>query len=258
MGKSKEISQDLRKKIVDLHKSGSSLGAISKHLKVPRSSVQTIVCKYKHHGTTQSSYRSGRRCILSPRDERTLVRKVKINPRTTAKDLVKMLEETGTKVSISTVKRVLNRHNLIGRSARKKPLLQNHHKKARLRFATAHGDKDRTFWRNVLCSDETKIKLFGHNDHRYVWRKKGEACKPKNTIPTVKHGGGSIMSWGVLFCRRDWCTSQNKWHHEEGKLCGCIEATSQDISQEVKAWSQMGFPNGQCPQAYFQSCGKMA
>ena len=33
--------------------------------------------------------------------------KVQINPRTTAKDLVKMLEETGTKVSISTVKRVL-------------------------------------------------------------------------------------------------------------------------------------------------------
>nr|2M8E_A Chain A, SLEEPING BEAUTY TRANSPOSASE [synthetic construct] len=53
MGKSKEISQDLRKKIVDLHKSGSSLGAISKRLKVPRSSVQTIVRKYKHHGTTQ-------------------------------------------------------------------------------------------------------------------------------------------------------------------------------------------------------------
>ena len=52
-----EISQDLRKKIVDLHRSGSSLGAISKHLKVPRSSAQTIVCKYKHNGTTQPSYR---------------------------------------------------------------------------------------------------------------------------------------------------------------------------------------------------------
>ena len=48
----------------------------------------------------------------------------------------------------------------------------------------------------------------------------------------------------VLCCRRDWCTSQNRWHHESGKLCGYIEATSQDISQGVKAWSQMGLPNG--------------
>ena len=146
MEKSKEISQGLRKEIVDLHKSGSSFGAISKHLKVPRSSVQTIVLKYKHHGTTQLSNHSGRRCILSPKDKLTLVRKVQINPRTTAKDLVKMLEETST-VSISSVKRVLYQHNLKGRSARKKPLLQNGHQKARLRFATAHGDKDRTFWR---------------------------------------------------------------------------------------------------------------
>ena len=151
------LNQNKSAKIVDLNKSGSPLGAISKHLKVPRSSIQIIVRKYKHHGTKQPSFRSGRRRVLSPRDERTLVRKVRINPRTTAKDLVKMLEETSTKVSISRVKQVLYRHNLKGCSARKKPLLQNRHKKARLRFATAHGDKDCTFWRNVLCCDETKI-----------------------------------------------------------------------------------------------------
>ena len=64
-----------------------------------------------------TSYRSGRRRVLSPRDEHTLVRKMQMNPGTTAKDLVKMLEETC-------------RHNLKGCSARKKPLLQNWHKKS--------------------------------------------------------------------------------------------------------------------------------
>ena len=119
---------------------------------------------------------------------------MQINSRTTAKDLVKMLEETGTKVYISTVKRVLYRPNLKGSSARKKPLLKKRHKTPWLRFATAHEDKDCIFWINVLWSDETKIELFGHN----VWRKKGEACKPNNTILTVKHGGGSIMLWGCF------------------------------------------------------------
>ena len=130
-------------KNLDLHRSGSSLGAISKCLKVTLSSAQTIVHKYKYQWPTQASYSSGRRRVPSPRDERTLVQKVHINPRITAKDLVKMLEETGTKVSISTVKRVLYQDE--GRSARNKPLLQNRHKKSRLLFATAHGDKDCTF-----------------------------------------------------------------------------------------------------------------
>ncbi|KAI4889188.1 hypothetical protein NFI96_032654 [Prochilodus magdalenae] len=88
MGKSKEISQDIRKRIVDLHKSGSSLGATSRCLKVPRSSVQTIIRKYKKDGNVQPSYRSGRKKVLCPRDERALVRSVHINPRAKAKDLV--------------------------------------------------------------------------------------------------------------------------------------------------------------------------
>ncbi|CDQ57098.1 unnamed protein product [Oncorhynchus mykiss] len=94
-----------------------------------------------------------------------------------------MLDETGTKASISTVKRVLYRQNLKSHSARKKPLLQNRHKKARLRFATAHGNKDRIFWRNVLWSDETKIELLGHNDHRYVWDEKGGGLRAEEHHP---------------------------------------------------------------------------
>ena len=156
MGKSKEISQDIRKRIVDLHESGSSLGEISRFLKVPRSSVQTIIRKYKHHGNVQPSYRSGRRRILCPRDERALVRNVHINPRTKAKDLVKMLAEAGKSVSLSTVKRVLYRHGLKGHSARKKPLLQKRHKKARLQFANAHRDKD--IFGDMSCG-RTKLKL---------------------------------------------------------------------------------------------------
>ena len=35
------------------------------------------------------------------------------------------------------------------------------------------------------------MKLFGLNAKHHIWRKPG-------TIPTVKHGGGSIMLWGCF------------------------------------------------------------
>lgn len=120
MGKARELCTDLREQIVDLHKSGLSLGAISRKLHLPRSSVQTIVQKFKIHGTVISLPRSGRKPKLSPYAERKLVWMVGCNPGTTRKQVCHELEAAGTQVSLSTVKRALHRYGLKGCLARKK------------------------------------------------------------------------------------------------------------------------------------------
>ena len=207
----KKSAIDVRKKIVDLHESGSSLGTISRCLKVSCLSVPTITNQYNHNGNVQPSYYSVRRQVLCPRDEcwfgEMCVSIPEQKPNTLWRCWLKLV-----RVSSSTVKPVLYQHGLKGHLVRKKSLLQKQHIKARLQFTNEHRDKDLIFWRHVLWSDETKIELFGHNDHRYIWRKKGEACKSENVIPTVKYGSGSIMLWGAFSCRRDWCTLQYRWH----------------------------------------------
>jgi hypothetical protein len=54
----------------------------------------------------------------------------------------------------------------------------------------------------ILRIDETKIELFGLNVKHHV-------CRKPCTIPTVQHGGGSIMHVGMFFSGRDWKSSQD-------------------------------------------------
>ncbi|KAI4886561.1 hypothetical protein NFI96_005076, partial [Prochilodus magdalenae] len=72
---------------------------------------------------------------------------------------------------------------------RKVPLPKSAHVQARLKFAHDHLDDPEESWEKVLWSD-------GLNSTRRVWRTKNDEYHPKNTIPTVKLGGGSIMFWG--------------------------------------------------------------
>ena len=86
------------------------------------------------------------------------------------------------------------------------------------------------------CLDIMTIVMFGG---------KGGGLQAEEHHPNREARVWQHHDVGMLCCRGAWCTSQNRWHHEDRRLCGYIEATSQDISQEVKAWSQMGLPNGQ-------------
>ncbi|KAL0190899.1 hypothetical protein M9458_013597, partial [Cirrhinus mrigala] len=166
------------------------LQKISAALKVPKSTVASIILKWKTFGTTRTLPRAGRPAKLSYRGRRALVREVKKNPKITVAELQRCSREMGESCRKSTITAALHQLGLYGRVARRKPLLSARHMKARM---------DSKMVRNkILWSDETKIELFGLNSKWYVWRQPGTAHHLSNTVPTVKHGGGSIMLWGCF------------------------------------------------------------
>ncbi len=165
-----------------------------------------MVQTFKKDGTaTISQRRPGRPWKLTPRQERLLMRRVEENRHASSLQLSKEVEsQTGVTISRDTIRRTLQRNGMHGCRPRKKPLLKPRHKKARLEFARAHADKDEDYWDSILWSDETKINVFGTDGFKTVWRRKGEDYKEKCMVPTVKHGGGSVLMWGCMSAAGVW------------------------------------------------------
>ncbi|GFV63976.1 transposable element Tc1 transposase [Trichonephila clavipes] len=130
--------------------------------------------------------------------KRKVLKDIKIDPKLSA---VKLAAETsrimGRNVSAETVRNVIRHAGYSSRVARKKPFISLQSQKKRFKFAKTYQLKTDNFWKKVIFSDESKFNIFGSGGHRTVWRKLNTALDPKNSRSTVKHGGGSVMVWGV-------------------------------------------------------------
>ncbi len=86
--RSKELPEELRDRIVARHRSGQGYRNISAALKVPKSTVASIILKWKTFGMTRTLPRAGRN-----RGRRALVREVKKNPKITVAELQRYIRE---------------------------------------------------------------------------------------------------------------------------------------------------------------------
>jgi hypothetical protein len=82
-----------------------------------------------------------------------MLNEVKKNPRVSAKDLQKSLEDTNISVDESTIPKTLNKDGVHGRTSWKKPLLSKKNIAARLQFAKEHLDVPQRYWENIRWID---------------------------------------------------------------------------------------------------------
>lgn len=194
------LSFKLRELIVFHAANGKSYKQISEIVNVTKSTVQNVVNRFNNEGRIDyENVKAGRPRLLSERDERCILRKIKVDPKVSAPKLTKELaRERNVHVHPETVRRAIKRNGYNGRVARKKPFISEINRKKRLAFVQDHYLLAETWWNNVIFSDESKFNLFGSDGRVMVWRKKNEELKRSNLRPTVKHGGGSVMVWGCF------------------------------------------------------------
>ena len=123
MHRTKEISEDLRLRIVDLHKAGKGYTSISNSIDVHQSTVREIVYQWRKFSTFATLPRSGRLAKMTARAQCRMLNEVKKNPRESAKDLRKSLDHANISVYESTIRKTLNKNGVHGRTQWTMPLL---------------------------------------------------------------------------------------------------------------------------------------
>ena len=110
--KSKELSIQLRDIIVRRHRSGEGCKTIYRVLKVPKSTVSSIIRKWKEHGITLTLPIADCPTKLSNLARRILVREVTKNPMTTLTELQSSLIEMGEPAGRTTISAALHKSRL--------------------------------------------------------------------------------------------------------------------------------------------------
>lgn len=170
-----------------------------KKLGISYHAAYNAVKRFSETGKNSDRERIGRPKKTTAKEDRKIVMTSKRNRRLTAPEIAADINcGRLEKISVSTVKRRLLDAGFRGCIAVKKPLLRPTNKQKRLQWARLHENWTVSDWEKVLWSDESKFDLFGTKRRIYVRRQPGERFRNECLVPTVKHGGGSILVWGCF------------------------------------------------------------
>ncbi|GFV83049.1 transposable element Tc1 transposase [Trichonephila clavipes] len=182
---------------------GCSVTETTIYLGRARSTVSAIMtaCK-KCRNVTSGKHSSGRKRKLTDRDKRVLNR---IVARKRKQSLSQITSEVNSHlrnpISARAVQRELHASNLYGRVGIRKPLVTARHALQRRQWCRTHRQWTLQQWQQVIWSYKSTFTLFQTTGRVYVWRTPKEAFAPECIVPTVKHGGGSLMVWGAISWR---------------------------------------------------------
>lgn len=166
------------------------------------------------HRVTPQKKKSGRRPLLGPAERKQLIEWVCAsakNRRTPWKDIPGIL---GWNCSVYAIETAFKHEGFTRRTALKKPVLTEAHKKARLAWAEEHINWTWDQWQWIFWTDETWVNPGKHKKVK-VTRRVGEVLHPDCLEPKIRKKIGWMFWGGIsgacgkgpgLFWEKDWGT----------------------------------------------------
>ncbi|KAK5857003.1 hypothetical protein PBY51_010275 [Eleginops maclovinus] len=153
----KELSEDLKKGVVALHKDGLGYKKVANTLKLSCSTVAKTIQRFNRTGSTQNRPRHGPPKKLSARAQRHIQRLSLENRRMTAASIAAEVKGVGSVCQCSnhTLHTVSNWSAWL--SSQKEASSKDDAKEPRKQFAEDKQTEDMDYWNHVLWSDETQI-----------------------------------------------------------------------------------------------------
>ncbi|KAL1919193.1 uncharacterized protein VTP21DRAFT_2575 [Calcarisporiella thermophila] len=170
----------IRSSIIQLAKEGKSSYQIADALDIHFTTAAKIVREEVKRRSDLNRRPAGRPRILSKREEKD-----------------SDIDDVG-ELTADTVRRVIQREEVLTRVLPKKPLLSAAHRRRRLEFARKHINWTVEDWKRVMFSDETKLTFTNVTGKQYYYKRKGEPLRSRHIQPTMKQTGNGVMAWGCV------------------------------------------------------------
>jgi transposase len=191
--------ENLRVQIVTLREQGLSLKEIEKKTGKHRFTISRICKSVQKTKSFKEKPRAGRPNMLDDRKKRILARILRTSKVKTAEHVRKEAKQFhNIDVSRDTVARALKSMGYVARVKKKKPMLSEKQRKARLEWARAHAKWTSDDWKHVIWSDEAPFMIVNSDGKEYVWEKPSQVIRESSVKPTKKFGGGKVMMWGCI------------------------------------------------------------